>query len=91
MSSEKAATMLMSLGGVGMFVSTALFVYMTVELNKTLPPGKKRFPSGRDYREIQSLHEQLFPGSVIRTARNVLGVIASVVLAIGVILAIKPK
>jgi DNA-binding beta-propeller fold protein YncE len=81
----------MRVGGSGLFVSTALFVYMTVELNKTLPPGKKLFPTGRDWREIQRLHEQLFPASVVRTAQFVLGALSTVIIAIGVFLAIKPK
>ena len=60
----------------GMFISTALFVYVTVEQNKTSPPDKKRFPTGRNWREIRRPHEQRFPMSTVRTGRFVLGVLS---------------
>jgi len=91
MTSEDGGMILIRVGITGLLISTALFVYMTVELNKTLPPGKKLFPIGRDWPEIQRLHEQRFPASTVRTGRLVLGVLSVVAVALGVILAIKPK
>lgn len=59
MPSGNVVAILIAAGGLSLLVGTALSVCMTIELNKMLPPGKRLFPSGRDYHEIQRLHGAL--------------------------------
>ena len=80
-------------GLIGMTIGGLLFGRMHAQVNKLLPP-EKRIPlieTRMRFYDIKHLHEELFPTSPIRAAWLVLTVASASMLAIGVILAVKPK
>ena len=67
-----------------------LFVGMAVQLNKVLPSEKRI--SLLEYRyhisEIKSLHEEFFPGSMLRTTSSLLIRVAVLIAVVGTVIEI---
>lgn len=84
---------LYGVGAIGMLVGFSLFIRMTIELNRVLPPQKKFSILELNMRrhEVKRLHEEFFPVSSIRTAWFVLMVASAMTMAGAVILAVKPR
>lgn len=59
---------LFGVGLLGMFVGWALFIRMTIELNRASPRRKKFsiLELRMHFREVKRLHEEFFPVSTIR-------------------------
>jgi hypothetical protein len=75
-----------------LLISSLLFLRMTIELNKALPPDKRisLLETQLRFFEIKSLHETSFPLSKIRTTWFIMTVVAMLLMATGTILAIRP-
>jgi hypothetical protein len=88
-----AVKYLWAIGVAGQLIASLLFVRMAVQVNRVLAP-EKRIPlieSRLRFFELKRLHEDLFPASTIRTVWFVLLAVSTSLLAIGVMLAVKPK
>jgi hypothetical protein len=84
---------LFAIGTLGQAIAWLLFYRMVVTLNKVAPPAKRipfdelRYPY---ISAIRRQHEEWFPTSAIRTAWLVLMVVSTSLVAIAIILAIRP-
>jgi hypothetical protein len=79
-------------GMIGMIAASILFGQMQAQVNKLLPPEKRisMIESRMRFHEIKSLHEERFPTSQLRTMWYVLMAISVFLMAVGIIVAIKP-
>jgi len=80
-------------GASGMLISTSLFLRMTIETNKALPP-EKRIPligAREHFFEIKHLHEELFPISKVRTAWFLSLVASPLILGVALIIGISAE
>ena len=80
-------------GTVCMFVGWSLFFRMLIELNRRTPAEKRfqLFEYRMHIREIQERHEVLFPVSRLRAGWLLLTAAGAVAMAIGILLAIRPR
>jgi hypothetical protein len=66
---------------------------MAIELNRALAPQKRFFilELRMRFHEVKRLHEELFPVSALRATWFALMVSSVIVLAVAIIVAVKPK
>jgi len=84
---------LYGIGAFGMLIGWSLFIRMTIELNRTLPPQKKFsvLELRMHFHEVKRLHEESFPISILRATWFALMVFSVIVMVVAVIIAVKPK
>jgi hypothetical protein len=84
---------LYGIGALGLLVGWSLFIRMTIELNRTLPPQKKfaLVALRMHFHEVKRLHEESFPVSTLRATWFALMVFSVTAMAVAVIIAVKPK
>ena len=84
---------LFAVGALGQAIAWLLFFRTVIKLNKVVPPAKRipldefRYPY---ISAVRRLHEEWFPTSAIRTAWLVLMVVSTSLVAIAIILGIRP-
>ena len=84
---------LYGIGAFGLLIGWSLFIRMTVELNRTLPP-EKRFSILElriQFHDVKRLHEQSFPVSTLRATWFGLMCCSVIAMVVAVIMALKPK
>jgi hypothetical protein len=90
---SNAVKFLFAVGVLGQAVAWSLFYRMVIKLNQVVPPAKRirldelRYPY---FSAIKRLHEEWFPTSTSRTVCLVLMVVSTSLVAIAIILGIRP-
>ena len=84
---------LYGIGAFGLLIGSSLFIRMTIELNRILPPQKKfsLLELRMHLQQVKRLHEQSFPVSTLRATWFALMVCSVIAMGAAVIIALKPK